>query len=159
MSNGTDEPKIEILQEVVIAVDSKNMADAVALYEDAFGVNFDLEWEIPREHIHVKAAYVGDTQLQIVEATSPEGVIAKFVKERGEGLNHIAFQVKNLPEMVANLKKKGLKVIPDEPIIGPTPESIAKKMGLSPGESQISYAFVHPASTHGVLIELVEIKT
>ena len=150
MSHGTEEPKVELMQEVVIAVDSKNMEQAVALYEDLFGLKFDLEWAIPNENIHVRAAKLGETQLQIVESTSPEGVLAKFIQSRGEGLNHIAFKVANLQKMVAKLKGKGIKLIPEEPVT--IPKSTAP---VSMG----SYIFIHPKSTHGVLIELIEFES
>ena len=140
MGHSTGEPRVEAILEVVIAVE--NVEDGVALYEDLFGLKFELEWTVPDENIHVKAATIGETQLQIVESTSPEGVIAKFIRDRGEGLNHICFRITNLEEMVARLKKKGVRVIPEEPV------------GMPPA----SYIFVHPKFTHGVLIELVEYK-
>ncbi len=146
MSYETEEPKVEIMQEVAIAVENKNMKQAVALYEDLFGFKFNLEWTLPNENIHVKAAKLGRTQLQIIESTSPEGVVAKFIQSRGEGLNHIAFKVANLQQMVAKLKKKGVKLIPEEPV------------AILPGTpiSRGSYIFIHPKSAHGVLIELIE---
>jgi methylmalonyl-CoA epimerase len=133
----TEEQKTQLL-EVVIAVE--DMKKAVALYEDLFDLKFDIEWAMPNEHMNVKAAKLGDTLLQIVESTSPEGVVARFIQTHGEGLNHIAFKVNDLPKMVAKLKKKGVKLVPEQPVT--TPVS--------------SYIFVHPKSAHGVLIELIE---
>jgi len=126
------------IQEVVIAV--KNAKQAVALFEDLFGLKFDIQWSMPNEKMNVKAAQIGDTQLHIVESTSSDGVIAKFIDARGQGLHHIAFKVNNLKELVLKLKEKGIKLIPDEPIIYP----------------QGSYIFIHPKSAFGVLIELIE---
>ena len=129
------------LLEVVIAVE--NMKKAVALYEDLFDLQFDIEWAMPNEHMNVKAAKLGDTLLQIVESTSPEGVVARFIRNHGEGLNHIAFRVDDLQKMVTKLRKKGVKLVPEEPVA--TPVS--------------SYIFVHPKSAHGVLIELIEYQS
>lgn len=140
MGHSKEEPRVEGIHEVVIAVE--NMKQAVALYEDLFGLKFELEWSMPAENMRVKAATLGDTQLQIVESTSPEGVIARFIRDRGEGLNHICFRVTNLEEMIARLKQKGVRLVPEEPVVIPP----------------VSYIFVHPKFTHGVLVELVEHK-
>jgi methylmalonyl-CoA epimerase len=132
--------EIDQIQEVVIAV--KNATDAVNLFEELFNLKFDIEWQMPNEHMNVKAAQIGKTQLHIVESTASDGIIAKFIDSRGPGLHHIAFKVKNLKDWVARLKIKGVKLIPDEPIIYP----------------QGSYIFIHPKSVCGVLVELIEHK-
>ena len=93
---------------------------------------------MPGEKMRVKAAMIGKTQFQIIEPISPDGVVARFIKSRGEGLNHFAFRVADLPKMVARLKEKGTRLVPEQPVVmGP-----------------LSYIFVHPKSTHGVLVEL-----
>ena len=134
------EPKVEGIQEVVIAVE--DMGLAVALYEDLFGLKFNLEWSMPNENMNVKAAQLGETQLHMVESTSPEGVIAKSIRSKGEGLHHIAFRVSNLQKMIARLRGRGAKLVPSEPVITP----------------RGSYIFVHPKSARGVLVELIESK-
>ena len=89
----------------------------------------------------VKCATIGNTMFHIVSSTAHDGVIAKFIRDRGEGLHHIAFWVRDMDEIVARLREKGVKLVPDNPVsFGP----------LGP-----SYIFVHPKSTHGVLIELI----
>jgi len=77
----------------------------------------------------------------IVSSTAHDGVIAKFIRDRGEGLHHIAFWVRDMDEIVSRLREKGVKLVPDDPI--------------SFGPSGPPYIFVHPKSTHGVLIELI----
>jgi methylmalonyl-CoA epimerase len=105
-----EEPRIEAIEEVVIAV---NGADkAVEYFKDLFGLSFPLGWELPQEKIKVRSERIAGTQLQFIEATQPDSVVAKFIKENGEGLNHMAFRVKNLGEMVRRLKEKGVKFIP-----------------------------------------------
>lgn len=96
----TEEKKgyIKNIEEVVLAV--KDMDDAVKLYEDLFGIKFDTEWEMPMDNMIVKSARIGETQFQIVKSTTEDGLIAKFIKSRGEGIHHICFKVKNLKEMV-----------------------------------------------------------
>ena len=68
---------------------------------------------MPRDSMRVKSEKIGDTQLHIVGSTSPDGVIAKFIQSRREGLNHIAFRVTSLREMVTRLKEKGVKLVPE----------------------------------------------
>ncbi len=141
MSNKTEEPKVVGIHEVVVAVEDANQV--AALYEDLFGLKFDLEWSMPNENMNVKAATIGETLFQVIEPTGPEGVVARFIKNKGEGLNHVAFKVTNLPKMIAKLKEKGARLVPEQPVvIGP-----------------VSYIFVHPKSTHGVLVELIESKS
>jgi len=140
LEHSSKEPRILGIGEVVIAVE--NMKEAVALYEDLFGLKFDVEWTMPGENMNVKAATLGETQLQIVESTSPDGVVARFIRDKGEGLNHICFRVTNMEELIARLKKKGVRLVPEEPVIIPP----------------VSYIFVHPKFTHGVLIELIQHK-
>jgi len=97
---------------------------------------------MPNENMNVKAATIGETLFQVIEPTGPEGVVARFIKSKGEGLNHVAFKVTNLTKMIARLKEKGARLVPEQPVvIGP-----------------VSYIFVHPKSTHGVLVELIESK-
>ncbi|HBE45760.1 MAG TPA: methylmalonyl-CoA epimerase [Deltaproteobacteria bacterium] len=143
------EPRIEGIEEVVIAVRG---ADSGAKYfKDLFGMEFPFGWEVPHEKVKVRSERISGTQLQFIESTDPEGVVAKFIDERGEGLNHIAFRVSNLREMVKRLKIKGVRFIPEEPL-----EFKDKKFPLAKGN--IEYIFIHPKSARGVLIELIEPK-
>lgn len=135
------ELKITKLKEVVIAVN--NAEPAAAFFKDIFNLNFDIEWSMPNESMNVKAAYIGDTQLHIVESTKRDGIIAKSIESRGQGLHHIAFEVENLVDWIHKLKEKGVKLIPEEPIV----------------YSQGRYIFIHPKSAYGVLIELIKYKT
>jgi len=131
---------VDHIEEVVLVVN--NQDEAVSLYEDLFGLKFDLSWEMPMYEMRVKSAKVGETQFQIVGSTnpSPDAFINKFIRDRGEGIHHIAFGVKNLEESVARLKEKGAQIIPGK--------------ARAPGE-KATFHFVHPKSTHGLLIELL----
>lgn len=135
-----EELTIQNVEEVVIAV--KDVEKAAVLFKDLFDMKFETEWDMPNENMRVKSERIAGTQIQLVESTSPEGVIAKFIQSRGEGLNHIAFRVTNLGEWVSKLKEKGVKLVPEEPV----------------EVSSASYIFIHPKSAHGVLIELLERK-
>jgi len=144
-----EEPKIEAIEEIVIAV---NDADKAAEYfKDLFGMEFSYGWKIPGQQIRVRSEVIEGTQLQFIQATDPESVVAKFIAAKGEGLNHFAFKVKNLKEMVNRLKEKGVKFIPDKIVeVDLTDKNIPIE-----GEKG-SFIFIHPSSAYGVLIELVE---
>lgn len=131
---------IENVEEVVLAVE--NQDEVVALFEDLFGIEFKDGWTVPADHMKVRCAKIGDTQFHIVASESPDAVIAKYIRDRGEGLHHIAFRVANLEQLIKRLKEKGVKLIPEEPR-----EDELRK-----------YVFIHPKSAHGVLIELMEWK-
>ena len=130
---------VKNIQEVVLAVEKQD--EAVALFEEFFGLEFKDGWDMPTYDMKVKAAKVGDTQFQIIAPTSSESMIAKYIQDRGEGLHHIAFMLGNLDGTVARLKEKNIKLIPDRPV-------------AVEGKS-LRYIFVHPKSVHGVLIELL----
>lgn len=84
---------------------------------------------------------VGESEIELLESTSPEGPIAKYIEKKGEGVQHIAFRVENLEEALAELKAKGVRLIDETPRIGA-------------GGAKI--AFLHPKATAGVLVELCQ---
>lgn len=130
---------VKNIQEVVLAVDKQD--EAVALFEELFGLKFTEGWDMPTYDMKVKAANIGETQFQIVAATSPESVIAKYVKDKGEGLHHIALMLNDLDKTVARLKERNIRLMPEKPV------PVAGK--------PLRYIFVHPKSAHGILIELL----
>jgi len=130
---------LEHVEEIVLAVEDQGKA--VTLFESLFGLKFDKSWTVPVDNMNVKCAMVGDTQFHIVASTKPDTLIDKFVRERGEGLHHVAFRVKDLDATVSHIKGLGITVIPETP---------------RTGQEGARYAFVHPRSVHGLLIELIE---
>ena len=84
---------------------------------------------------------VGESEIEILESTSPDGALAKFIESRGEGVQHIAFRVDNIEAALKELKEKGVRLIDEKPRRGA-------------GGAKI--AFIHPKSTNGVLLELSE---
>ena len=93
----------------------------------------------------VKTAFfrVGQTKIELLESTDPEGPIGKYIEKKGEGIHHIAFHVNNITEALRNIKQKGVKLIDEEP---------------RKGAEELNIAFLHPKDTHGVLTELCEEK-
>ncbi len=84
---------------------------------------------------------VGETNIELVQSTTPEGVMAKFVEKKGEGIHHLAFEVDDIDAALAELKAKGVPLTSDEP---------------RPGAHGARVLFLHPKATHGVLIELCQ---
>ena len=144
-----EEPKIERIEEVVIAV--KEPDEAAAYFKDLFGMDFSFGWKIPHEKVKVRSEKISGSQLQFIGSTDPKGVVAKFIDEKGEGLNHIAFRVTHLKELVKRLKAKGVKFIPEE-------VAEVENKNIPIGEGRADYIFIHPKSAYGVLIELIEPK-
>jgi len=95
------------------------------------------------EEQKVKVAFLplGDSELELLESTSPDGPIARFIEKKGEGIQHIAFRVDNLEKALEKLKEEGVRLIDEKPRYGA-------------GGAKI--AFLHPKSTNGILIELCE---
>jgi len=145
------EPKVKAIEEIVIAVE--DVDKAAEYFGDLFGMDFSYGWEVPSQKVKVRSELISGTQLHFIQATAPESVVAKFIKAKGEGLNHFAFRVTNLKEMVKRLKKKGVKFVPDEVL----ETSLAdKNMPIDGGK--LDFIFIHPSSACGVLVELIESK-
>ena len=130
--------KVTKLDHIGIAV--KNMDEALAFYRDTLGIASTGTEVIEEQKVKVAFLPLGDTELELLESTSPEGPVAKFIEKRGEGIQHIALRVENIEEALKELKEKDFKLIDQQPRYGA-------------GNAKI--AFLHP-KTAKVLIELVE---
>lgn len=130
---------IKKIDHIGIAV--KSIEEASRLYEALLGLKIT-ETEVVEEQ-KVKVAFLptGDSEVELLESTDPEGPVAKFIAAKGEGIQHIAFRVENIEASLAALKEAGVRLIDEKPRIGA-------------GGAKI--AFLHPKETHGTLIELCE---
>jgi methylmalonyl-CoA epimerase len=118
----------------------RSLADAKSVYEK-LGLSLSPEEVVPHENVRVVMVPVGETRLELLEPTSDDSVIAKFIANRGEGLHHISIRVPDLNASVQKLKSGGTRLVSNE---------------IKIGAGGHRYVFVHPSSTAGVLIELVE---
>jgi methylmalonyl-CoA epimerase len=125
------------LDHVGIAV--KDLAAALAFYRDALGLEIEAPEEVASQRVRAHFLPVGDAKLELLEATSPDSPIAKYTDKRGPGLHHITLRVDDIRGALAQLKARGARLIDEEP---------------RPGAEHSLVAFVHPASAHGVLVEL-----
>jgi methylmalonyl-CoA epimerase len=126
-----------ILDHIGIAV--KDLAAALAFYRDALGLEVEPPEDVASQRVRAHFVPVGESNLELLEATSPDSAIAKFVETRGPGLHHITLRVDDIHAAVAQLTSRGIRMIDREPRSGAEGATIA---------------FVHPAAAHGVLVEL-----
>ncbi len=123
-----------------IGIAVKSLAAAKAIYEK-LGLSVSPEETVEQEQVRRVMVPVGESRLELLEATSEDSAIAKFIAKRGEGLHHVCLRVPNLPAAVAHLKKDGVRLVSEE---------------IKTGAGGHRYVFVHPSSAGGVLLELVE---
>ncbi len=130
---------IKKIDHIGIAVNS--LEESLSFYEDALGLKVEGIEEVPDQKVKVGFLDIGGVHLELLEPSSPDGPVAKFIEKRGEGIHHIAILVDNIEESIKLMKDKGVKLIDESPRKGA-------------GGSKM--AFVHPKSTHGILLELYE---
>jgi methylmalonyl-CoA epimerase len=118
----------------------RSLSAGKSIYEK-LGLTISPEETIPAEHVRVVMVPVGDTRLELMEATSEDSAVAKFISKRGEGLHHVCLRVPDLSAVVQKLKADGVRLVSDE---------------IKTGAGGHRYIFVHPQSVGGVLLELVE---
>jgi methylmalonyl-CoA epimerase len=118
----------------------KSLAKAKAIYEK-LGLSVSPEETVEQEQVRLVMVPVGESRLELLEPTSENSTIAKFIAKRGEGLHHVCMRVPDLPVAIERLKKDGVRLVSEE---------------IKVGAGGHHYVFVHPASTGGVLLELVQ---
>ena len=131
---------IKYISHIGIAV--KNLDEAIEVYEK-LGLQLEGIEEVPSQMVKVAFFPCGETRLELLMPTSPESPIAKFIENRGEGIQHIALAVDNVTEELNKAKENGFRLIDTQP---------------RPGSHNSEIAFLHPKSTLGVLIELCQEK-
>ncbi|KXZ38907.1 methylmalonyl-CoA epimerase [Alkalithermobacter thermoalcaliphilus JW-YL-7 = DSM 7308] len=126
-----------------IGIAVKNLDEALKFYEKVLGIKCEGIEVVEEQKVKVAFLPVGDTEIELLESTSEDGPIAKFIEKKGEGIQHIALRVDNIQEAIEEMKEKGIKMIDEQPRYGA-------------GNAKI--AFCHPKSTNGILLELSERK-
>jgi methylmalonyl-CoA epimerase len=117
-----------------------SLEKALIFYEQQRGMTVSLRETVEKEKVKVAMLPAGESRIELLEATEPDSVIAKFIEKRGEGLHHVAVKVPDLASTVARLKQNGARLLND-------PRT---------GAGGHLYVFVHPSSTCGVLLELIQ---
>lgn len=127
------------LDHVGIAV--SDLSEAVKVYADMLGMKVAGSETVEEQKVKTTFLPLGDTEIELLESTSPDGPIGKFIEARGQGIQHLAFRVDDIEKALSELKAKGVRMIDETPRYGA-------------GGAKI--AFIHPKATGGVLIELCQ---
>jgi methylmalonyl-CoA/ethylmalonyl-CoA epimerase len=131
--------KILKIDHLGIAVSS--IEDGKNFWTQTLGLHFEGTETVAEQKVTTAFFPVGDSEVELLESTSPDGPVAKFIEKKGTGFQHVAFRVENIEEALEELKEKGVQLIDQKPRIGA-------------GGAKI--AFLHPKATGGVLVELCE---
>ncbi len=124
-----------------IGVAVRSLEERLALYRDVLGLAGIHVEDVPTENARVGFVPVGESEIELLESTTPDGVLARFIEKRGEGIHHIALRVDDCAATLARLRNAGVRTIDETP---------------RPGARGSRVGFVHPGATGGVLLELVE---
>jgi methylmalonyl-CoA/ethylmalonyl-CoA epimerase len=133
-------PTIKSINHVAIVVEDMN--ESLIFWRDALGIELRELREVPGEQSQVAFLPLAGSEIELVEPTTDDSGIAKYLVKRGEGMHHLCLEVDDIAGMLAQLKAKGVRLINEEP------------RDAADGKR---YAFVHPESTSGVLIELYQL--
>jgi methylmalonyl-CoA/ethylmalonyl-CoA epimerase len=133
--------KISHIEHIGIAV--RNLDEAIPFYEQVLGLKCYSIEEVKDQKVRTAFFKVGQTKIELLEATDPESPVGKFIENRGEGVHHMAYAVENLEECLKEAESKGIRLIDQQP---------------RKGAEGLDIAFLHPKSTAGVLTEFCEKK-
>jgi methylmalonyl-CoA/ethylmalonyl-CoA epimerase len=131
--------KIIKIDHLGIAVNS--IEDGKTFWTDALGLPFEGKETVDAQKVTTAFFPVGESEVELLESTAPDGPVAKYIEKKGQGIQHVAFQVDDIEAALIELKEKGIQLIDEKPRIGA-------------GGAKI--AFLHPKATNGVLVELCE---
>ncbi|MCD6278426.1 MAG: methylmalonyl-CoA epimerase [Desulfurococcales archaeon] len=120
----------------------KNLDEAVRFYKDVLGLELIEREEVPEERVRIAIFKVGDVFIELLEGTSEDSAISRFVSKRGEGIHHLAIRVDDVEEVSKRLRERGVPLVYDVPKL------------VAGGKRKIN--FIHPKATHGVLLEILE---
>lgn len=129
------------IEHIGIAVSS--LDSAISFYEKILGIKCYKIENVPDQKVRTAFFKVGQTKIELLESTDPEGPVGRFIEKKGEGLHHIAFAVSNIEDQLKHAQRMGVKLIDSNP---------------RKGAEGLEIAFLHPKSASGVLIEICEDK-
>ena len=129
--------KLTHIEHIGIAV--KDITRAIQFYENVYGLKCYAVEEVKDQKVKTAFFMIGQTKIELLESTDPEGPIGKFIEKKGEGIHHIAFAAENIEECLNELKSKNVQLIDQQP---------------RKGAEGLDIAFLHPKATIGVLTEI-----
>jgi len=132
---------VKVLKVDHVGIAVENLEETLAVYTGLLGLELHGTEVVEEQKVKTAFLPVGDTEIELLASTDPEGPIGKFIAARGQGVQHVAFRVENIEAALEELRQKGVRLIDEKPRYGA-------------GGARI--AFLHPKSTNGVLVELCE---
>ncbi|MGH9971956.1 MAG: methylmalonyl-CoA epimerase [Pyrinomonadaceae bacterium] len=124
-----------------IGIATRQLEEATAVWRDALGLRLESTEEVVEQGVRIAMLPIGETHIELLEPLTPDSPVGKFLEKRGPGIHHIAIRVNDVQAALAQLKEKGARLIDEAPRLG---------------AGGCLVAFVHPSSTNGVLLELVQ---
>jgi lactoylglutathione lyase/methylmalonyl-CoA/ethylmalonyl-CoA epimerase len=124
-----------------IGIAVKDADTALKMYREVLGLEPSSIETVESQKVKTFHIPIGDSSIELLESTSPDGVVAKFIEKRGEGIHHIAIEVEDIEATLAKMKAEGFQLIDETPRMG---------------AGNMKIAFIHPRSTNGVLLELCQ---
>ena len=131
--------KVKHIDHIGVAV--KSIEQAGKFYTDGLGLRIEDEETVVEQKVNVAFIPITDSEVELLESTEPDGPVAKFIDNKGEGVQHIAFRVENIEEALEELKEKGIRLIDRKP---------------RKGAGGAKIAFIHPKETYGIMLELCQ---
>ena len=135
-------PKIKKIDHIALVVG--DIEAALGFWRDSLGLELDHLETVPRENSAIAFLPVGSSEIELVQPTSDDSGIAKYLEKRGPGMHHICMEVDDIEGMLAQLKAQDVQLIHETPVIA---------------ENGKKYAFIHPKAAFGVLVELYELPS
>jgi len=133
-------PTVKRIDHLAVIVD--DIEGTLSFWQDALGMKLSRMKEVPAEKSRVAFLPVGSSEIELVEPTTKDSSLARYLEKRGPGMHHLCLEVDDIEGMLALLKEKGIQLINKTPVLG------------TGGKR---YAFIHPKSANGVLVELYEL--
>ena len=135
----TNEVTMELTNIEHIGIAVKNLEESIKFYENVFGLKCYSVEEVKDQKVKTAFFKIGETKIELLESTEPDGPISKFIEKKGEGIHHIAFKTKDINSSLKELEEKNIRLIDEHP---------------RKGAEGLNIAFLHPKAANGVLIEL-----
>lgn len=132
---------MKVLRVDHIGVAVKSIDDSLKFFRDTLGLKLEGSETVAEQKVTTAFLPVGDTEVELLQSTAPDGPVAGFIEKKGEGVQHIAFVVDNIEEALKEMEAKGIRLIDKVPRMGAGGKKIA---------------FIHPKETYGVLVELCQ---
>jgi methylmalonyl-CoA/ethylmalonyl-CoA epimerase len=133
-------PKIKRIHHIAILVD--NLEETLSFWRDALGLDLAQIQDNPGEQATIAFLPTGDSEIELVRPETGDSGLRRYLEKRGPGMHHICLEVDDIAAMIAQLKEKGIQLINEQPKTG--------------ADGRL-YAFIHPKSAHGVMVELYEL--